>query len=48
MEASGWSLKQSVLALKEVKQSGLQVKALLQLATNFSAVKTSPQHVSTT
>lgn len=35
MEASGWSLKQSVLALKEGKQSGLQVKALLQLATKF-------------
>lgn len=35
MEASGWSLKQSVLALKEVKQSGLQVKAQLQLATKF-------------
>lgn len=35
IEASGWSLKQPVLALKEVQQSGLKVKALMQLATKF-------------
>lgn len=36
MEASGWSLQQPVLALKEVQQSGLKVKALMQLAITYN------------